>query len=329
VDISASNYGVRHLFTGQQWYSELGLYDLRNRFYSPDIGRFLQPDPIDFDGDATNLYRYCGNNPLNCVDPLGLFRPAQFTKGALAFTGGFTFMVAGAALSTTGVGAIGGIPLLATSFIGFNYGIMNIVASFSDQTDAVVAETYPSNLGGAAGRIAYGKTGQHIGSGLENIFSLSQAEGKFEMGLSALNVGLDWYDIVTSDLFGSANGLGNGLGVPADNDIVGYDANGNEYARVSNAGPNVTATYPIVPGVTYPDANGGTFHMGTTGNIYRGPASTTEIGFGASYGELRPGMISGLGLAGAGMGTPGMGGSLGTWGTYPTTQEQHKNFWGN
>jgi RHS repeat-associated protein len=54
-----SAFGVRHLFTGQQWYSELGLYDLRNRFYSPDIGRFLQPDPIDFDGDPTNLYRYC------------------------------------------------------------------------------------------------------------------------------------------------------------------------------------------------------------------------------------------------------------------------------
>ena len=66
-----SNYGVRHLFTGQQWYSELGLYDLRNRYYSPDIGRFLQPDPIGFNGDATNLYRYCGNNPLKRTDPTG------------------------------------------------------------------------------------------------------------------------------------------------------------------------------------------------------------------------------------------------------------------
>jgi RHS repeat-associated protein len=57
-------FGVRHLFTGQQWYSELGLYDLRNRFYSPDIGRFLQPDAIGFKGDAANLYRYCVNNPV-------------------------------------------------------------------------------------------------------------------------------------------------------------------------------------------------------------------------------------------------------------------------
>lgn len=63
---------VRHLFTGQQWYSEIGLYDLRNRFYSPDVGRFLQSDPIKFKGDATNLYRYCRNNPVKWRDPSGL-----------------------------------------------------------------------------------------------------------------------------------------------------------------------------------------------------------------------------------------------------------------
>jgi len=70
--ISASHFSVRNLFTGQQWYSEIELYDLRNRFYSPDIGRFLQADPIGFSGDATNLYRYCGNNSLSGSDPTGL-----------------------------------------------------------------------------------------------------------------------------------------------------------------------------------------------------------------------------------------------------------------
>ena len=73
TQIPSSNYGIRHLFTGQQWYSELGLYDLRNRFYSPDIGRFLQPDPIGFRGDRTNLYRYCRNNPVGRRDSFGLF----------------------------------------------------------------------------------------------------------------------------------------------------------------------------------------------------------------------------------------------------------------
>jgi RHS repeat-associated protein len=70
--ISNSVYFVRHLFTGQQWYSELAIYDLRNRFYSPDIGRFIQADPTGFAGDVSNLYRYCGNNPLKGADPTGL-----------------------------------------------------------------------------------------------------------------------------------------------------------------------------------------------------------------------------------------------------------------
>ena len=69
--LSASAFGVRHLFTGQQWHQDIGLYDLRNRFYSPDLGRFLQPDPIGFRG-GNNLYRYCGNNPVTRRDLSGL-----------------------------------------------------------------------------------------------------------------------------------------------------------------------------------------------------------------------------------------------------------------
>jgi RHS repeat-associated protein len=79
VQITASAYGVRHLFTGQQFYAEIGIYDLRFRAYSPDIGRFLQPDPVDFRGDRTNLYRYVGDNPQNWSDPLGLVGPDEGT----------------------------------------------------------------------------------------------------------------------------------------------------------------------------------------------------------------------------------------------------------
>jgi len=73
---TASALKVSHLFTGQQWYKDIGLYDLRNRFYSPDIGRLLQPDPIGFQG-GNNLYRYCGNNPVTRLDPFGLQYPTS------------------------------------------------------------------------------------------------------------------------------------------------------------------------------------------------------------------------------------------------------------
>jgi RHS repeat-associated protein len=63
---------ARDLFTGQRWVVEIGLYDDRNRFMSTELGRFLQPDPIGFKGDASNLYRYCGNDWSNRTDPMGL-----------------------------------------------------------------------------------------------------------------------------------------------------------------------------------------------------------------------------------------------------------------
>jgi RHS repeat-associated protein len=49
-----------------------GLYYYRARMYAPGWGRFLQPDPIAYAG-GPNLYAYVNNDPLNLVDPLGLW----------------------------------------------------------------------------------------------------------------------------------------------------------------------------------------------------------------------------------------------------------------
>jgi RHS repeat-associated protein len=65
-------FGNRFLFTGREWLSQVGLYDYRNRVYSAQIGRFLQTDPIRFSAGDVNIYRYCGNEPVNSVDPMGL-----------------------------------------------------------------------------------------------------------------------------------------------------------------------------------------------------------------------------------------------------------------
>ena len=72
AQLSGSAYAIVDLFAGERYIPELGLYDDRNRFMSPDLGRFLQPDPIGFKGDASNLYRYCGNDWANKTDPMGL-----------------------------------------------------------------------------------------------------------------------------------------------------------------------------------------------------------------------------------------------------------------
>ncbi|MEX9967747.1 RHS repeat-associated core domain-containing protein [Providencia stuartii] len=59
-------------YAGQYFDNETGLHFNTFRFYDPQIGRFIMPDPIGLLG-GINLYQYAPN-PLAWVDPLGLDR---------------------------------------------------------------------------------------------------------------------------------------------------------------------------------------------------------------------------------------------------------------
>ena len=50
------------MFTGREFDKETGLYYYRARYYNPQIGRFLQTDPIGY-GDGMNWYGYCRQRP--------------------------------------------------------------------------------------------------------------------------------------------------------------------------------------------------------------------------------------------------------------------------
>ncbi|VVO41626.1 hypothetical protein PS712_05922 [Pseudomonas fluorescens] len=57
-------------FQGQYFDAESGLHYNRHRYYHPDTGRYLTPDPVKLAG-GLNAYRYTPN-PTGWVDPLGL-----------------------------------------------------------------------------------------------------------------------------------------------------------------------------------------------------------------------------------------------------------------
>jgi RHS repeat-associated protein len=72
IGLPTSVFGNRFAFTGREYLADLGLYDYRNRFYSPSLGRFLQTDPIGFSAGDVNLYRYAENSVIAISDPFGL-----------------------------------------------------------------------------------------------------------------------------------------------------------------------------------------------------------------------------------------------------------------
>jgi RHS repeat-associated protein len=59
-----------YLFHGRTFDPISGLYYYRARYLHPELGRFLQPDPMGYE-DSMNLYQAFNQNPVNFCDPFG------------------------------------------------------------------------------------------------------------------------------------------------------------------------------------------------------------------------------------------------------------------
>ncbi|MBQ7788660.1 MAG: RHS repeat-associated core domain-containing protein [Clostridia bacterium] len=61
--------------------TETNLYYLKSRYYDPQTGRFISIDDVSYIDpktiNGTNLFAYCGNNPVMFVDPTGKARASE------------------------------------------------------------------------------------------------------------------------------------------------------------------------------------------------------------------------------------------------------------
>ena len=67
------------LYRGYIYDREYALYYLQSRYYDPEIGRWISPEPNIYAGRfdegagllCYNVYAYCANNPINFLDDTG------------------------------------------------------------------------------------------------------------------------------------------------------------------------------------------------------------------------------------------------------------------
>ncbi len=73
IDDSNPAFYMPFGFAGGLYDADTGLVRFGFRDYDPDVGRWTAKDPILFAGGDTDLYGYVLNDPVNLIDPLGLW----------------------------------------------------------------------------------------------------------------------------------------------------------------------------------------------------------------------------------------------------------------
>ncbi len=157
-------------YRGYCYDEETGLYYLQSRYYSPDIGRFINVDG-QFGKDilGSNLFAYCGNNPVNKIDPNGnwsIWATIGVAVGAALCIAAVTVLTCGVGTATlagavavgAAKGALIGAAIGTAAGAGIGYAVTGTIegtiegAAIGFGAGAVVGAV----VGGATGALKFG-----------------------------------------------------------------------------------------------------------------------------------------------------------------------------
>jgi RHS repeat-associated protein len=116
-----------YLYRGEQFDSDLGLYYLRARYYSPSTGRFMSRDPeggIITDPATLHKYFYASGDPVNRIDPSGRMDGA--TAGPMPSTAGIEYALVTLVISIRNIAAVAAVEVAVVC--GLTWDATNTIA---------------------------------------------------------------------------------------------------------------------------------------------------------------------------------------------------------
>jgi len=252
-------------FTGQRWDAETGLWDFRNRAYSPELGRFLQRDPAGF-VDGYNTYLYCRNSPVNFTDPdgrmvrrgsadawvIGSSLADDWVNGAARDRGiaaayamlnigtgvGEAFLGAEATASTGGVAVAGGYAMTVDAANRVTGGATEYLSIFTDTplpNGNLIERGFEQALGPQAGNISYQTTSAVLTMGTSSLVMYPSIA-------ATTNIAQNIDETISLGPEGVVTGEGTGLVAPKSGAVTYYRVQGGGSRQLINvdAAGNIT-----------------------------------------------------------------------------------------
>ena len=188
------NLHVNLGFSGGLYDQETKLTRFGYRDYDAETGKWTAKDPIGFAGGDTNLYGYVLGDPVNFVDPLGLFMSGGTGAGA-----GFHLGIAGANVHVQLVfksdGAYRVITICGRVGSGVYFGVgAEAGMAYTQDSDSECAKDTSSPLDalslGFGGDLAFGSSGGGASAGGSTSGMSATGSGFVGSGLGA-SIGIE------------------------------------------------------------------------------------------------------------------------------------------